>query len=145
VNTGELRRQILRALDSARKDAGDRRRTVDDAAAAYQRFLADVAVPLVKQAVDVLRAEGHAFAAHTPADSVRLASESAPQVFLEFGLDAAGSTPHIIGRVSFVRARAQSVVEERPIAPGKAVDATGEEDVARFLVEEIPKLVMKHS
>jgi hypothetical protein len=35
------------------------------------------------------------------------------------------------------------VVEERPIAAGKAVAAVSEDDVATFLVTEIPKLILR--
>jgi hypothetical protein len=35
------------------------------------------------------------------------------------------------------------VVEERPIAPGKATKDLEDDDVAKFLVTEIPKLVMR--
>lgn len=143
METSDLRKRILRALDEARKDSTARRQAVDAAAAAYQEFLTNTAAPLVRQAVTVLRAEGHAFTANTPAGSVRLASDGSPQTFLEFELDVAGQQPQIIGRVSLARGRQGVVVEERPIAPGKAVAEMGDDDVAKFLVTEIPKLIVK--
>jgi hypothetical protein len=87
VDTGDLRKQILRALDEARKASSVKRRVKDEAADAYARFLSGIAGPLVVQAVGVLRAEGQAFEAQTPAGSVRLAREGSPQTFLEFVLD----------------------------------------------------------
>ena len=143
MDTGDLRKRILRALDEARKDSSDRRRTMDEAAEAYERFLTEIAAPLIRQAVTVLRAEGQAFDAHTPAGSVRLAKDGAPQSFLEFELDRSGDRPQVIGRVSVPRGRQNLVVEERPIATGKAIADLTEDDVARFLVAEIPKLVVR--
>jgi hypothetical protein len=143
MDTSDLRKRILRALDDARKDATARRQVVDAAAAAYQEFLENTVAPLVRQAVAVLRAEGHAFTANTPAGSVRLVSDASPQTFLEFELDATGSEPQVIGRVSLTRGRQGVVVEERPIAPGKPTKDLADDDVAAFLVTEIPKLVMK--
>jgi hypothetical protein len=140
MDTGELRRQILHALDAARKDASERRGVVDDAGRAYEKFLAEIAVPLVKQAAQVLCAEKQRFVADTPAGSVRLSSETSPQTFLEFQLDSSGARPQVIGRVSLARGRQGLVVEERPIVPDKSVADLAEDDVARFLVAEIPKL-----
>jgi hypothetical protein len=143
MDVSDLRKRILRALDEARKDSSARRQVVDAAAAAYQAFLDNTAVPLVRQAVTVLRAEGHQFTANTPAGSVRLTSDASPQTFLEFELDATGAEPQVMGRVSLTRGRQGVVVEERPIAPGKSLNDLADDDVARFLVTEIPKLVVK--
>jgi hypothetical protein len=143
MDTGELRRQILHALDAARKDSSERRRVVDDAALAYQTFLSDIAVPLVKQAAQVLCAENRRFVADTPAASVRLSDEGSPQTFLEFQLDTSGARPQVIGRVSQARGRQGVVIEERPIAPEKTIADLVDDDVAQFLIAEIPKLVVR--
>lgn len=143
MDVSDLRKRILRALDDARKDSTARRQVVDAAAVAYQTFLDNTAVPLVRQAVAVLRAENHQFTANTPAGSVRLTADASPQTFLEFELDTTGTEPQVIGRVSLTRGRQGVVVEERPIAPGKALKDLADDDVARFLVTEIPKLVMR--
>lgn len=143
MDVSDLRKRILRALDDARKDSNARREAVDAAAAAYQEFLTNTAVPLVRQAVTVLRAEGHQFTANTPADSVRIVSDASPQTFLEFELDTTGAEPQVVGRVSIARGRQGVVVEERPIAPGKPLADLADDDVAKFLVTEIPKLIVK--
>jgi hypothetical protein len=143
MDTGELRKRILHALDEARRDSSGRRGVKDEGEAAFARFLENIAVPLVRQAVDVLRAERQDFAAHTPAGSVRLASERSGESFLEFVLDTSGPMPQVVGRVSVARARQGVVVEERPIAPGKSIADLADDDVAKFLVAEIPKLVVR--
>ena len=143
MDVSDLRKRILRALDDARKDAAGRRQATDQAAAAYEQFLAEVAAPLFRQAATVLRAEGQEFTANTPAGSVRLVSDRAAQDFVEMELDASGSQPHVVGRTSVARGRKGLIVEERPIAPGKSIDELTDEDVSKFLVSEIRRLVTR--
>jgi hypothetical protein len=143
VDVSDLRKRILRALDDARKDASFRRTVVDDATQAYATFLQTLGVPLLKQAMQVLRAEQHHFTLNTPADGVRLVSEASPNTFLEFAFDPSGETPQVIGRVSLAHGRQGRVVEERPIADGKPIAELSEDDVAKFLVTEIPKLIVR--
>ena len=143
MDTSDLRKRILRALDDARKDASMRRTAVDEAARAYDAFLANVAVPLMRQASTVLNAEGHKFSVHTPANGVRLVSDGAPETYLEFELDTASASPQVIGRVSLQRGRQGQVVSERPIAEDKAVAALDEQDVTKYLVEEVSKMIVK--
>jgi hypothetical protein len=142
MNTGDLRKQILRALDEARKSSTDRRQAMDEARQAWEQFL-EMATPLVKQAATILRGEGHLFAANTPADGLRLTSETSPQIYLEFELDVAGAAPHVTGRVSYTKSRQQAVVEEQSLAFGKPVRELNETDVAAYLVTEIPKLIVR--
>ena len=143
MDTSELRKRILHALDSARKDAVARRSAVDEANRAFESFLADTVVPLLRQAQDVLRAEGQLFRVEAPAGGARIVSEKTADTFIEIALDIKPAQPQVIGRVSLARGRQGGVVEERPIAAGKAVSDLGDDDVAKFLVTEIPKLVLK--
>ncbi len=144
MDVSDLRKRIIRALDDARKESAARRQVVDEAAAAYARFLRDVATPLFRQSATVLRAEGHPFSAHTPAGSLRLASDRSPQQdFIELELDASGSAPAVVGRVSAERGRTGIVVDEVPLSDGRAVADLTEDDVAKFLVAQIPKLITR--
>lgn len=143
MDVSELRRGILRALDEARKDASDRRLVRDDAAAAYETFLENVATPLMRQASDVLRAEKYDVTVQTPGAAVRLVSDRSAQDFIEFELETSGATPHVIGRTSLARGRKGVVVEERQLAPGKSISQITEDDVAKFLLIEIQRLVTK--
>jgi hypothetical protein len=143
MDVSELRKRILRALDEARLDASTRRTRVDEARAAYDRFLTDIVVPLLRQSAMVLTAAGQPFQVHTPAASARLAHDQQPLTFLEIELDVAGPQPVVIGRVSLTRGRAGHVVTERPVAGTKAVAELTEADVSEFLVAEIPKLVVR--
>ena len=143
MDVSELRKRILRAIEDAKTDLSERRTVLDTAGKAYEGFLDATAVPLLRQAANVLKASGHLFDVHTPAGSVRLVAERSPHTFLEIDLDVSGSEPEVIGRISLTRGRQGLVVEERPIVPGRAVAKLTEEDLTAFLVSEIPKLVVK--
>jgi hypothetical protein len=143
MDVSELRKRILRALDDARKDAADRRASMDQASQEYRTFLDTVATPLMRQAVDVLRGEKQPFSLQTPAESVRIVSDASSQTFLEFELDRAGRHPQVVGRISLVRGRQGQVIDERAVGGGKPVAALTEDDVTTYLVDAIPKLVLR--
>jgi hypothetical protein len=143
VDVSELRKRILRALDDARKDATARRVLIDDATRVYERFLSEIAVPMMKQTATVLTASGHPFAVHAPAGSVRLVSDASNQTFIELELDVRGRDPQVIGRVSLSRGRQGVIIDERPVAPGTPVAALTEEHLSAFLMADVPKLVLK--
>jgi hypothetical protein len=143
MDVSELRKRILHALDDARREADGRRQSRSDAEKHWDRFLPDTAVPLFRQAAAVLKAEGHPFTVNAPASSVRIVSDGSAETFLEVVLDSSEGSPQMIGRLSISRGRGRQSLDERPIAPGKtAVDVT-EDDLARFLVAEVPKLIVR--
>jgi hypothetical protein len=143
MDVSELRKRILRAVDDARRDATARRALVDQSVKAYQGFLVDVVVPMLKQAATVVNASGSVFDVSTPAETARLTAQHASETYLEIALDRTGPEPDVIGRVSLARGRLGTVVDERPIAPGKPVEQLSEEDLAAYLVSAIPKLLVK--
>jgi len=143
MDVSDLRKRILHALDEARREASSRRQTRTDAEKAWETFLTSLAVPLCRQAAQVLRAEGQLFSVHTPAGTARLVSDGSPETFLEIALDVSGSAPQAVGRLSVSQGRGRQVVEEHPVAPGKSVADLAEEDLARFLVAAVPKLVVR--
>jgi len=143
MDVSDLRKRILMALDTARKDAASRRTVVDEANRAYETFIETIAVPLLRQAQTVLRAEHQPFTVHHPAGAARLVSDNSADTFLEFAMGTSGAQPQVIGRASLARGRQSVVVEERPISTTKAIADLTEDDVAQFLVTEIPKLVVK--
>jgi len=143
MDVSELRKRILHSLDEARKEAAASRVRTDEAAQAFEVFLADLAVPLVRQTAQVLSATatGEAFSVNTPAGSVRMVSDKSPQTFLELELDSTGSRTAVVGRMSYVPGRRGTVVEEQHIAGGKSVEQLTEQDVSEFLIAAVPKLV----
>ena len=143
MDVSELRRRILRALDDAKNDAALRRTEVDASQRAYDEFLERVAVPVLRQTQLVLKAEGHPFTVHAPAGGARIVSETSPETFLEFVLDQSGERPLVIGRTSRQRGRGRVVVDERPVVIDKPIASVTDEDVAAFLVTELPRLVRR--
>jgi hypothetical protein len=143
MDVSELRKRIIRALDEARKDATTRRQHVDEAQAAYERFLGGVAVPTMKHAATVLKAQGFPCTVDTPAESVRLTMAGSHDTFVELALDTRAPAPHVVGRTSVGRGRSGLMVDETPLANGKAVGELTDEDVAAYLVSAIPKLVLR--
>jgi hypothetical protein len=143
MDTGDLRKRILRALDEAKNDAAFRRTEIDAANRAYESFLQNIAVPLLKQSQGVLKAEGQSFSVNAPAGSVRLVSDSSSDTFIELSLDSNAGRPQVLGRTSRARGRQRVIVDERPIVGEKAIADLTEEDLAAFLVAEIPKLVSR--
>jgi|SRR6185503_5713179 len=143
MDVSDLRKRILRALDDARVDAASKRTERDEVQRAYDQFLETVAVPLLKQAQGILKAESQMFTVHAPAGSAKLASDGSAQTFLEFVLDGSGDRPVVIGRISRARGRQRVIVDERPVSVDKAVAQLTDEDVAAFLVAELPKLVRR--
>lgn len=142
MDVSDLRKQILRALDEARKESAERRVRIDESVKAYGEFLSAVVVPTLRQAAQVIKATGPSFVVHTPAETARLVAEHAPNTYLEIALDAAGEEPEVVGRISLARGRQGTIVEERVLAPGKPVAKLTEEDFAAYLVSAIPRLIV---
>ena len=140
MEVSEVRRRVRAAIESARRNAQERRVRSDRASLEYQDFLRDRAVPLFQTVASALVAEGYRFKVFTPADSVRLASETSGSDFIELTLDATADPPTVSGRTS--RGRGSRLVDsERPVKEGKTVADLSDEDVLGFLMEEIARFV----
>jgi hypothetical protein len=136
MEVSEIRRRVRAAIESARREAKERRVRGDRAALEYQDFLRDRAVPLFQTVAAALVAEGYRFKVFTPADSVRLASDNSGTDFIELSLDPATDPPTVIGRTS--RGRGSRLVDsERPVKEGTAIAELSDEDVLAFLMAEI--------
>ena len=139
MEISDVKRRLLDTIDSARKAAAVRRARVDEAGREYEPFLERIAVPLFRQAANVLRAQGYAFSVFTPGGSVRLMSDRAAEDYVELMLDTTGDEPKVIGHTS--RMRGRRVIEaERPIASGAPAQLT-EADVLEFLAKELAPFV----
>jgi hypothetical protein len=140
MEVSEIRRRVRAAIESARREAKERRVRADRAALEYQDFLRDRAVPLFQTVAAALVAEGYRFKVFTPADSVRLASETSGNDFIELSLDATADPPTVIGRTS--RGRGSRLVDsERPVNEGKTIADLSDEDLLAFLMKEIAVFV----
>ena len=140
MEVSEIRRRVRAAIESARREAKERRVRSDRAAVEYQHFLRDRAVPVFQTVAAALVAESYRFKVFTPADSVRLASENSGNDFIELSLDSAADPPTVIGRTS--RGRGSRLVEsERPVKEGTAIAELSDDDVLAFLMAEIAGFV----
>ncbi len=127
-------------MDAARKAAQERRTRADQAAREYEDFLRDRGVPVFHVFASALVAEGHRFKVHTPAGTVRLASEFSADDYIELALDTTADPPAVTGRTSRGRGR-RVVASERPLNEHVPVAQLSEEDVLTFLVSEITPFV----
>jgi hypothetical protein len=139
MEVSEIRRQVRAAIESARREARERRVRSDRAALEFQDFLRERAVPVFQTVAAALVAEGYRFKVFTPADSVRLASETSSTDFIELSLDPA-DPPTVIGRIS--RGRGSRLVErELTIKESTPIPELSDEDVLSFLMTEIAGLL----
>jgi hypothetical protein len=140
VDVPDVRRRVRAAIERARQDVQARRERSDAAARAFEEFLAGRAVPVFHMLASALVAEGHRFKVHTPAGSVRLASDRASDDFIELTLDSSQDPPAVVGTISNGRGR-RNVTRERPLPNGHVIDAISEDDVLEFVLAEIGPLV----
>ena len=138
----EVRRRVRAAIDQARRDAGARRERVDAASRAYDAFLASHAIPAFNLIASALVAEGQRFKVLTPAGSVRLAADTAPDDYIELTFDPSEDPPMVLGRSNVGRGR-RSVTNERPVREGIAVQDLTDEDVLNFAISELPRLIAR--
>ncbi len=136
MDVSDIRRRLRASIEAARRDAQERRGRSDRAAQAYEQFLSERAVPLFHTVASALVAEGHRFKTFTPAGSVRLASESSGEDYIEIALDTTTDPPVVIGRTSRGRGRRQ-IASERPVQEDIPIENLSDEDVLAFLLREL--------
>ena len=140
METAEVRQRLKSAIAKAKTAAQERRARNDESARAYETFLSEHAVPLFHTFANALNGEGLRFKVFTPAGSVRLASESGAEDYIELTLDTAGDRPQVLGRSSRGRGR-RSVSSERALKPRAEISSLTQEDVLEYLLEEIQPFV----
>ena len=126
-------------LAEARKSAAARRSRRDEASRAWTEVLERVDLPVIRQLVQVLKADGHGLQVFTPVDQVRISLDGHPEDFVEWRLDTSGEEPAVIERVNQTRGR-EIVTDERVFLRGVEPISTLSEDrvldaVARALAE----------
>ena len=139
METSEVRRRLLQAIAQAKQGASERRAESDLAARQFERFLEEVAGPVVRQFAGALRAEAFPSQFAPPAGLLRLESERTREDVIEIALDTS-ERPVVVGRTSRGRGR-RLVSEERPLREGAGVADLTEEDVLAYLLAVIPPFV----
>lgn len=132
-----VRKRLTDTIERAKKTAAERRGRTDQAAKDFDVFLQKVAVPLVRQIANALKADGYAFTVFTPSGSVRMMSDRSTDDFIEIALDATADPPQAMAQIS--RARGRRVIDEQR-AIG-APDALTEEQLLEFLLKELEAFV----
>jgi len=142
IEISELRKRLRLAIEQSRRAGEARREVVDRASAAYERFLPQVAGPVVQMLANALRAEGFPCTVFTPNRGLRLSSGQTGEDFIEFLLDSTGDRPVVVLRVN--RGRGRRVVQhERPLSAHEDIDQITDEDVVKALLEEISAFVSR--
>ena len=114
MEVSDVRRRLRAAIEAARRGAQERRARSEQAARDYDAFLQTVAVPMFHVFTSALAAEGYRFRVFTPAESVRLASDTSQEDFLEVAFDRDPDPPTAVGRSSRGRGR-RIITSERPL------------------------------
>lgn len=131
-----LRRDILRAIEGARRDAADERTARESARRAYEAFLADQAVPVFRAFASALKAEGMMFEVMTPQGGVRLVAERNRQDAIELELDVDAAPPQVVIRTTRGRG-SRTLRTEQPLKPGAHVAQLTEDDVVQAVMAAI--------
>ena len=140
MEISDVRKRVLETITRARAAAGGRRARNDQGAAEYARFLETVAVPLCRQIVNVLKAEGRPFTLATPGGGVRIASERSGDEFIHLSLDINGDRPQVLCHTC--RRHGGRVLEtEHPLNEHGAIADLTEDDVLTFLLKELGPFV----
>lgn len=140
MEVSDVRRYIRTAIDDARRQTDERRTRNDAAVRAWERVLAEVAVPLFHQFASALTAEGYRFKVETPGAAVRLVPERGGDEFVELVLDTEGDDPLAMIRSTRGRGR-RSVTNERPL--NARIDVLTDGEIATGLVQELTSLLQR--
>ena len=132
-----VRKRLTETIERAKKHAAERRGRGDQAAREFELFLQNVAVPLVRQLANALKANGHAFTVFTPTGSVRLMSDRAAEDYIELTLDADENPPRVVAQISRTRGRRVIDAERSVGAPAEV----SEEQLLDFLLKELEAFV----
>jgi hypothetical protein len=131
-----IRKALVQAIESAKRDAVERRARTDEATKRYEQFLEQTAVPAFRSMASALRGEGLLFDVMTPSGGVRLVPERTREDGIELTLDATVDPPQPIIRV--MRSRGSRVNQhERPVAGALRLEGLTDEHVVTALLEEL--------
>jgi hypothetical protein len=134
-----VRQRLRETIERAKRHAADRRSRTAEATREYDSFLDHIAIPLVRQIANALKADSYSFTVFTPSGSVKLMSDRRGEDYIEILLDASGDAPVITGHTS--RLRGRNLVEtERPVGSGRP-GTVSEDDLLEFLLKELESFV----
>ncbi|MGE0393625.1 MAG: hypothetical protein AB7I25_01035 [Vicinamibacterales bacterium] len=136
MEVSSVRKQLQTRITESRRTAKVRREAMSQAQAAYDAFLVQIAVPVVKQLVSALKAEGFAWSVSTPSGMVRMTADAGREDFVEIDFDASGAEPKVVGRSS--RGRGSRLMrEEQALAEGALPSTITDQDVLDYLLSAL--------
>jgi hypothetical protein len=106
---------------------------------AFQQLLPGAAA-VWKQALNVLRAEGHAFSLQTPAGMLRVVADRSGEDFVEVALDTGRRPVAVVVRTRLARGR-RVIDRESIVAEGDAAAALDEDRLLTVLLAEIEPFI----
>lgn len=131
-----LRKRLRTEIEQARRAASERRDRARSASRAYDVFLDEIAVPVVRQLATVLRAEGILFEVQTPTGGVRLVSDRNRDDLVAIELDGTHDPPVVM--LSSTRTWGSRVMRnERPVKERTAIDRLTEDEILDALLAEL--------
>jgi hypothetical protein len=137
LEAGEVRKRLRQTIEAAKRDAAARRAALASEQSAFDAFLENHAVPVLRQVASALKAEGHVFQVLTPADTARLQSDRERDDYLEIALDGTRGTPTVIGRSSCVRGSQLQTAEQKIGDNAAIVSDLTDEDVFEWVLRVI--------
>ena len=140
LESGEVRKRLRQAIETAKRDAAARRAALGDVQKAYDEFLETHALPVFRQVAAALKAEGHVFQVVSPAGTIRLVSDRDKDDYLELFLDGGRPTPAVMGRASRVRGT-ELTAADQPVRTNAKVSDLTDEDVLDWIVRVIVPFV----
>jgi len=137
LDAGEVRKRLRHTIEAAKREAAARRAALTSEQQAFDAFLENHAVPVLRLVASALKAEGHVFQVLTPAGTVRLQSDRERDDYLEVVLDGSKGTPTVIGRSSYVRGSQLQTTEQRIGETAALVSDLTDEDVFEWVLRVI--------
>ena len=137
LDAGEVRKRLRHTIEAAKREAAARRAALTSEQQAFDAFLENHAVPVLRLVASALKAEGHVFQVLTPAGTVRLQSDRERDDYLEVVLDGTKGTPTVIGRSSYVRGSQLQTTEHRIGETAALVSDLTDEDVFEWVLRVI--------
>ena len=140
LEVSQVRRLVQGRLAELKRTGAARRERTAAAEREFSVFLPAVATPAFNAVAQALSAEGYPYRVTTPGGGIRLVSERSSRTYVDLRLDTSGQEPALIAEMSRERGH-RVLVDERPLAPGRAVATVTDEDVVQLLVEVVGDLV----
>jgi hypothetical protein len=134
---GYVRKRLRQTIEAAKREAAGRRAALTSEQEAFDAFLENHAVPVLRHVASALKAEGHVFQVLTPAGTARLQSDRQHDDYLEIVLDGTRATPAVVGRSSFVRGSQLQTAEQKIGGAAAIVSDLSDEDVFEWVLRVI--------